>query len=135
MSAAGAPRTPFAPDRAWWGRLLAVIDARDADGFVAFLTPDAEFRFGNAPAVHGREAIRAAVAGFFTVIGGCRHRLIDAWNGPGTAVCEGEVTYTRLDGSTVTIPFVNVFELEGERVASYRIYIDNAPLFSKENTP
>lgn len=57
MSAAGAPLTPFAPDRAWWGRLLAVIDARDADGFVAFLTPDAEFRFGNAPAVHGREAI------------------------------------------------------------------------------
>ena len=131
MSAAGAPLAGFAPDRAWWGRLLAVIDARDADGFVAFLTPDAEFRFGNAPAVHGREAIRAAVAGFFTVIAGCRHRLIGAWNGPGTAVCEGEVTYTRLDGSTVTIPFVNVFELRGERVASYRIYIDNAPLFSR----
>ena len=131
MSAAGAPLTPFAPDRAWWGRLLGVIDARDADGFVAFLTPDAEFRFGNAPAVRGREAIRAAVAGFFSVIGGCRHRLIGSWNGPGTAVCEGEVTYTRLDGSTVTIPFVNVFGLEGERVASYRIYIDNAPLFSK----
>jgi len=121
------------PDRAWWERLLAVIDARDADGFVAFLTPDAAFRFGNAPAVHGREAIRAAVAGFFSVIGGCRHRLIGTWNGPGTAVGEGEVTYTRLDGSTVTIPFVNVFGLEGERVASYRIYIDNAPLFSKEN--
>lgn len=131
MSGAGAALAPFAPDRAWWGRLFAVIDARDADAFVAFLTPDAEFRFGNAPAVHGREAIHAAVAGFFSVIGGCRHRLRGAWNGAGTAVCEGEVTYTRQDGSTVTIPFVNVFELEGERVASYRIYIDNAPLFSK----
>ena len=131
MSAAGAPLTPFAPDRAWWGRLLAVIDARDADGFVAFLTPDAEFRFGNAPAVQGREAIHAAVAGFFCVITGCRHRLLGTWNGPGTTVGEGEVTYTRLDGSTVTIPFVNVFELRGGRVASYRIYIDNGPLFSK----
>jgi limonene-1,2-epoxide hydrolase len=135
MSAADAPLTPFAPDRTWWERLLGVIDARDADGFVACLTPDAEFRFGNAPSVHGREAIRAAVAGFFSVIGGCRHRLIGAWNGAGTAVCEGEVTYTRLDGSTVTIPFVNVFGLSGEHVASYRIYIDNAPLFSKENAP
>ncbi len=131
MSGAGVALAPFAPDRAWWGRLFAVIDARDADGFVALLTPDAEFRFGNAPAVHGREAIRAAVAGFFTVIAGCRHRLLGAWNGTGTTVCEGEVTYTRQDGSTVTIPFVNVFELRGERVASYRIYIDNAPLFSK----
>jgi ketosteroid isomerase-like protein len=131
MSAAGAPLASFAPDRAWWGRLLAVIDARDADGFVAFLTPEAEFRFGNAPAVFGRDAIRAAVAGFFSMIGGCRHRLIGTWSGPGTAVGEGEVTYTRMDGSTVTIPFVNVFGLRGERVASYRIYIDNSPLFSK----
>jgi len=131
MSAAGSPLAPFAPDRAWWGRLLAVIDARDADGFVAFLTPDAEFRFGNAPAVNGHEAIRAAVAGFFSVIGGCRHRLIGTWTGAGTAVGEGEVTYTRMDGSTVTIPFVNVFGLRGQRVASYRIYIDNSPLFSK----
>jgi len=131
MSAQGSPIAPFAPDRAWWGRLFAAIDARDADRFVAFLTPDGEFRFGNAPAVQGREAIRATVAGFFSVIGGCRHRLLGAWNGAGTAVCEGEVTYMRQDGSTVTIPFVNVFELRGEQVASYRIYIDNSPLFSR----
>ena len=131
MSGAGAPLTPFEPDRGWWLRLLATIDARDADGFVLALTEDAEFRFGNAPAVRGREAVRAAVAGFFAAIAACRHRLIDTWNGSGTTVCEGEVTYTRHDGSTVTIPFVNVFELRGERIASYRIYIDNTPLFSK----
>jgi ketosteroid isomerase-like protein len=131
MSGTAAPTRSFEPDRVWWLKLLATIDARDADGFVTFLAPDAEFRFGNAPAVRGRDSIRAAVAGFFSVIAGCRHRLLNAWNGPGTTVCEGEVTYTRQDGSTVTIPFVNVFELRGERVASYRIYIDNAPLFSR----
>lgn len=131
MSRPAASRRTFEPDRAWWLRLFATIDARDADGFVAALTQDAEFRFGNAPAVRGREAIRSAVAGFFAAIAGCRHRLIGSWHGSGTAVCEGEVTYTRHDGSSVTIPFVNVFELRGERIASYRIYIDNAPLFSK----
>ena len=120
----------FQPDRGWWERLFAAIDARDADRFIAFLTADAEFRFGNAPAVRGREAIRAAVAGFFTMIAGCRHRLRGQWNGPGTTVGEGEVTYTRRDGTTVTIAFADIFELRGQQIASYRIYIDNTPLFS-----
>ena len=129
MSSKVKPAAIFQPDRAWWDRLFAIIDARDADGFVAALTADAEFRFGNAPAVRGREAIRAAVAGFFSAIAACRHRLLASWDSPGTTVCEGEVTYTRHDGSTVTLPFANVFELRGDRIASYRIYIDNAPLF------
>ena len=38
----------FTPDAAGWARLLAAIDARDADAFTAFLTEDGEFRFGNA---------------------------------------------------------------------------------------
>jgi len=119
----------FQPDQGWWERLFRVIDARDADGFVAALTADAEFRFGNAPAVRGRDAIRAAVAGFFGSIGGCRHRLLNTWSAPGSAVCEGEVTYTRLDGLAVTVPFADVFELRGDRIAAYRIYMDNGPLF------
>ena len=45
-------------------------------------------------------------------------------------VAEGLVTYTRLDGSQVKLPFVNVFDLSGDEVARYLIYIDNAPLFA-----
>jgi ketosteroid isomerase-like protein len=121
----------FQPDRAWWKRVFAVIDAGDAAGFVAFLTPDAQFRFGNVPAVVGHEAIRAAAAGFFAAIASSRHQLHGTWNGAATAVCEGEVTYTRHDGSTVSMPFANVFELRGEKIAAYRIYIDNSSLFHR----
>ncbi len=120
----------FAPDAAGWARLFAAIDARDADAFVAFIAEDGEFRFGNAPPVVGRAAIRAAVGGFFAAIGGCRHRLLASWTGPGSAVGEGEVTYTRHDGSTLTVPFVNVFTLGGGPIRSYRIFIDNGPLFN-----
>jgi hypothetical protein len=35
------------PDRAWWEQLFSAIDSGDAVGFVTFLTPDAQFRFGN----------------------------------------------------------------------------------------
>ncbi len=43
---------------------------------------------------------------------------------------KGSCTYTRLDGSQVTIPFVNVFYLQGDKIARYLIYIDNGPLFA-----
>jgi len=117
------------PDRAWWESLFKTIDGKDVPGFLAFLTEDAEFRFANNPPAVGQAAIGAAVGGFFGAIGGSRHRFIRAWEDTTSAVCEGEVTYTRLDGSTLTVPFVNVFYLRGGKVARYLIYIDNSALF------
>jgi ketosteroid isomerase-like protein len=131
MNVAVVTEHVFQPDLAWWEGVFAVIDAGDAVGFVAFLTPDAQFRFGNAPVVVGREAIRVAAAAFFSAIASSRHRLLRTWNGAGNAVCEGEVTYTRHDGSLISVPFANVFELRGDKITAYRIYIDNSSLFSK----
>ena len=129
MNVAVIPEQVFQPDLAWWERVFAAIDAGNAAGFVDFLTSDAQFRFGNAPVVVGRDAIHAAAAGFFAAIASSRHRLLGMWNGAATAVCEGEVTYTRHDGSTISVPFANVFELRGDKIAAYRIYIDNSSLF------
>ena len=130
MNAAAAAEQAFRPDRAWWERVLAVVDAGDAAGFVDLLTPDAEFRFGNSPAIIGADAIRSAVAGFFAAIASSRHELLDVWNDAATVVCEGVVTYTRHNGSFLSVPFANVFELKGDKIASYRIYIDNSALFA-----
>ena len=131
MIVAGVLEHVFQPDRAWWERVFAVIDAGDAAGFVDLLAPDAQFRFGNAPVVVGHEAIHAAAAGFFAAIASSRHRLLRTWSGAATAVCEGEVTYTRHDGSVISVPFANVFEMQGEKIAAYRIYIDNSSLFDR----
>ncbi len=116
-------------DRAWWEHVFAVVDRGDANGFIELLTPDAQFRFGNAPVIVGHEAIHTAVAAFFAAIASSRHRLLDTWRGAGTAVCEGDVTYTRHDGSVLSVPFANVFELRADKIAAYRIYIDNSSLF------
>ena len=117
-------------DRAWWDGLFNTIDGKDVPGFLAHLTPDAEFRFANNPSAHGHEQIGAVVGGFFGAIGGSRHRFIRSWQDADSAVCEGEVTYTRHDGSTLTVPFVNVFYLRGDKVARYLIFIDNSALFA-----
>jgi ketosteroid isomerase-like protein len=124
------PDDAFQPDRAWWGRLFAVIDARDAPGFLSLLTPDAQFRFGNAPMITGTEQIGAAVTAFFAAIAACHHQLLMTWHAGATIACEGTVTYTRHNGSTVTVPFANVFEMRGAKICAYRIYIDNSPLFA-----
>jgi len=114
---------------AWWTGLFAAIDRKDTTAFLGHLAEDAEFRFGNGPPAHGHAAIGAAVAGFFGAIGGSRHRLGRTWQDADSAVCEGEVTYTRLDGSTLTLPFVDVFHFRGERIGRYLIYMDVNPLF------
>lgn len=130
MNAAVVLENEFRADRAWWGRLFATIDAGDAARFVDFLTPDAKFRLGNSPSITGTTAILAAVSGFFAAITSSRHELLGTWRGTMTAVCEGEVTYTRHDGSVLRVPFVNVFDLCGERIAAYRLYIDNSALLN-----
>jgi ketosteroid isomerase-like protein len=116
--------------RTWTARLLERVDAKDSAGFVSFLTPDARFRFANQPAAQGHATIAAAVAGFFAAIEGLRHEILGTWSVPDHSICEGRVTYTRHDGSQVTLPFVNVLELRGDLIADYRVYIDATPLFA-----
>jgi len=110
--------------------LFAAIDGKDTDAFLGFLTDDGVFRFGAAPAVEGQDAIGAAVGGFFQSIAGSTHRLIKVLRDGDSMAIEGEVTYRRLDGSEVTVPFTNVFELDDELVRHYKIYIDIQPLFA-----
>ena len=110
--------------------LFAAIDARNAERFVGFLTEDATFRFGSAPPVQGREAIRQAVGEFFATIAGLSHAVTNWLASDGALVCEGEVTYTRHDGSTVTLPFADFFELDNGRISHYKIYMDIGPLYA-----
>lgn len=113
------------------GGLFAAIDAKDAAAFVGYLTDDAVFRFGSSPAVQGHAAIQEAVGGFFGTIAGCSHNVMNTLGQGSTLVCEGEVTYTRVDGSSITLPFTDVFECEGELISHYKIYMDIGPLYAE----
>jgi ketosteroid isomerase-like protein len=120
--------SPISP--AWVPALFASIDARDTPRFLSFLSDDARFRFANQPPAIGRAAIGDAVGGFFAAIAGLQHTLRHVWEVPGHVVCDGEVCYTRHDGSRLTVPFCNLFGVRGERVCDYRIYVDASALFA-----
>ncbi len=52
------------------------------------------------------------------------------WESQDGTVAEAEVTYTRKDGSTVTVPVTTIYRGSGDLIEDYRIYIDLAPLFA-----
>jgi hypothetical protein len=110
--------------------LFDCIDTMDADKFVTYLTEDAQFRFGNAPPVNGKKAIRDAVSDFFKSIKSISHKCINLWEIKSNVIYEGIVNYTRHDGNEVRLNFVNVFGLNGNLIKDYFIYIDITPLYA-----
>ena len=111
--------------------LFAAIDARDTPSFMQFLGEDATFQFGSAEPAQGHAAIAAAVDGFFASIAGVSHNIDKTLSDASTIVCEGKVTYVRHDGSNVTLPFANVFDVADDLIDKYKIYIDIAPLYAE----
>ena len=111
-------------------KLFASIDAMDTESFLGFIAEECTFRFGSSPPITGRDGIRASVNDFFSMFAGLRHDLFRVIADDNGIVCEGEVTYTRHDGSEITLPFCNVFEADSGLISLYRIYIDMGPLYA-----
>jgi ketosteroid isomerase-like protein len=111
-------------------RAFADIDARDADKFLAHLTPDVVFRFGNADPLTGHAAVREAVVGFWSTIDGLTHHVQNVWEVGDTVIAQIDVEYRRKDGKTVTVPNADILTYDGDLVRDWRIYIDLAPVFA-----
>ncbi|MDX1531340.1 MAG: nuclear transport factor 2 family protein, partial [Rhodothermales bacterium] len=107
------------PAPAWTADLLRAVDTGDTDAFLGFLTDEPRFVFGNAPAIEGRDALREVLDGFFASIDHSEHEIIEGWEVDDAVIIRGRVTYFRLDGSTYTVPFANVFKLEGGQIRDY----------------
>ena len=118
-------------DRQSWLRdILGAVDANDTGKFLTYLTDDAMFKFGNADGVHGKDAIGEMLKGFFGSIEGLSHTLTESWSTDGAVISRGEVTYTRKDSSTLTVPFANIFRMNGDKIKDYLIYVDASQLYA-----
>jgi limonene-1,2-epoxide hydrolase len=113
----------------WLVSLFASIDKQDTDTFAEFLAEDTVFVFSNLPPVHGKSATYTMVAGFFQSIAGLRHELIENWEVGTAVICRGIVTYTRHSGTTLTVPFCNVFKMRDGKIAEYLIHMDVSQLY------
>ncbi|TKK88579.1 nuclear transport factor 2 family protein [Herbidospora galbida] len=116
-------------------RVFDVVDTFDPDEFVKLLAEDATLRFGNAAPNKGREAIAAGLRGFFSTIGGLRHRIVRTWETGADVVAETEVTYTRLDGGETGVVAVSIWTVGDDGlITDYRVFVDLAPLYAPQGS-
>ena len=109
--------------------MFADIDRMDAHAFSSYLAPDAVMRIGNGQPVHGRERCRAEMIAFYDRIRGLQHELIDQWEHGAATIAEWSVTFTRPDGTPITVPMVTIYRTdEQDLVSDYRVYADLGPV-------
>ena len=111
--------------------MFADIERLDARAWAAHLAPDAVMRLGNAEPVCGRDRCRQAMAAFYERIGGLQHDTIEQWEHGEAVIVEASVTYTRTDGTDVTVPAVTIYRTDADNLISdYRVYTDFGPVLS-----
>jgi len=105
--------------------------ALDTDAFVALLTPDVRFRFGSAPELHGRDAVRALVQQLFDSMNHVKHTTRKVLTDENQILLQADVEFAPKQGVPMTFPYVNVLTVEDDGLISeYRIHIDILPLFA-----
>ncbi len=113
----------------WVLELFKAIDSMDSKKFASFLTEDCAFTFGNAEPITGRDNIDAAVEGFFASIKAISHNDIETWESGDVTISRGIVTYTRHNGTQLTVDYCNIFRMQGSLIKKYNIYVDISQLY------
>ena len=118
----------------WLTDYYADVDGMRLQPFVDRHTDDAVVQFANMPPSVGKEAIGAAIGGFWSTIGGMRHERRNVWfvDDGRTAVLEVVTHYTTKGGAAVALPCVSILDRAANGlVSSLRVHIDLAPLFER----
>ncbi len=111
---------------AWLRRYYELIDSgRIREAIDQFLADGCTVRFAHRePTGFIEEARRLS-----KLVSGTRHQILTVVEGDdGTLACELEVTYTRRDGASVTLPGSLFARVEDGRFVEQRAYVDHGPL-------
>ncbi len=86
---------------------------------------------GNNEPLMGRETIGKAVGDFFKLIKEMKFKVIRRWVHSDSIIVQGEVTFTRLDDSGITLPFADIYYMKEDRIQKLYSYIDINPFFEE----
>ncbi|NIB40812.1 nuclear transport factor 2 family protein [Pseudomaricurvus alkylphenolicus] len=99
-------------------------DALDTEGVCLCLDEDVELQFSNSPLIKGRQQVREVFSQFYGTIKSMKHDFVSEWETSGTTLLESRVTYTRGNGTVLSVPAFSVVELHREKISSVRIFVD-----------
>ena len=114
----------------WIEEYFTTVDATDLDAFIELHTDDAEVHINDNPPAVGKDAIRETIGGFWGMIGGLSHNIVNRYEDGDTTILESEVTYTRQDGEQVVVKTVSLLHRDGDKVDRLAFYNDPSPIFA-----
>ena len=110
-------------------QLSEALDHKQIEAVLELLTENCRFQASNSDPIYGKEAIGVTLDSFFKSVRGTQHQTTDWFVSENHLAIRGWVTYTRLDTSTLRIPFCDILLLQDGKIADYQIYIDWSDLF------
>jgi hypothetical protein len=110
-------------------QLFKAIDNADTGTFLHYLDPEANFKFANLPVVKGHKNIGEFLGGFYNSIKSIKHKNLEIYELEGIRFVNGNVTYTRHNGTTLSVDYSNTFKLKGDKIFDYLIFVDNSELY------
>jgi hypothetical protein len=81
--------------------------------------------------VSGRDNIRQSSIECRASLAGLEHQVVRAWRVDDTIIAQLLVTYRCHDGTTLTLPCANIFDLNSDGlIRRYQIFMDVNPVFA-----
>lgn len=118
------------PIPGWINDLFHAIDSMDSERFCDHLTDDAVFVYGSSEPIHGKDAIRDGVREFFKSFKALHHEIQGSYQIDEIIFVRLGVTYTLPSGHEVTVPALNLFQMEDAKIRDYLIYVDPTPILT-----
>jgi ketosteroid isomerase-like protein len=118
-------------DDNWVTDFFRAADTFSVPHLLAWFADEVEVRFGNAPPILGKAAAEQAFQQFYSGLKGMRHRCESQVIAGDVGAQMSIVTYTRRDGTEVSMPVASHLRRVGEkRIDRLWIFIDLTPLFA-----
>ena len=105
-------------------QFIAAWEARDLDGILARMTPDARYVNVGMSDSRGREAIREMLTPFLASAKAVRWTVAHIAESQDGVVLTERTDVFVLGEKTLTVPVMGVFEFEGDLISAWRDYFD-----------
>jgi len=115
-------------------RLCEAFGRMDADELIQYFTDDAVYHNVPLPPLRGRREIYGFLRGLPVRYEGLEIDILRQIT-DGNLVMNERVDYFHREGKRIALPICGVFELEGEKIKSWREYFDLATLTAAKTKP
>jgi predicted SnoaL-like aldol condensation-catalyzing enzyme len=110
-------------------RMFTAGESMKVEHFASFFGDEARYQFGNFPPAYGPRGIIDSSQDFLKKVQAINHRIQNMWQvSDGTVVCEMNVTYSRRDGQSYTLPCCDTIRIQDGKVQELCIYMDIEPV-------